>query len=247
MEHEGNIVLALVVLAFARYAVLAGLSYALCYRPGLPGLQRFKIQPRSPKADQIRHELVYSSSTAYIFALLGVLVYWLYTRGHTTLYTDVRQHGWAYLSLSGGLVLVLHDTYFYWTHRLLHTRWLYRHVHTVHHRSTNPTPWAAYAFHPVEALLEGAVVFPLILVFPLHIYVFAGFLGVVLLSNIVGHLGFEFVPQTKRSSFWGRLLSSATHHNLHHQLFTKNYGYYFTHWDRWMNTAQAEPPARRRL
>jgi len=29
---------------------------------------------------------------------------------------------------------VLHDSWFYWTHRLLHWRPLYRHVHFIHHR-----------------------------------------------------------------------------------------------------------------
>ena len=29
---------------------------------------------------------------------------------------------------------VLHDAWFYWTHRLLHWRPLYRHVHYIHHR-----------------------------------------------------------------------------------------------------------------
>ena len=241
MDGESNIVLAVVGLAFARYALLAGLGYALCYRPGLAAAQRFKIQPRTPRARQIQHELRYSSATACIFAGLGVVVYWLFTRGYTTLYTDVHAHGWTYFGFSFLAVLVFHDAYFYWTHRLLHTRWLFRHVHAVHHRSTNPTPWAAYCFHPVEAILEGLVVFPIILVFPVHLYVLAAFLGLVLTANVIGHLGYEFVPAAVRTGFPGRYFTSSTHHNLHHQLFTKNYGYYFSHWDNWLRTAQPPP------
>ena len=237
MKDEGTLVLVVVLFAFARYAGLAGLGYAVCYRLGRQSLRRFKIQPAMPRRGHIEHELIYSSSTACIFSLLGVAVYWLYSRGHTTLYADVGQHGWRYWAFSLLGVLVVHDAYFYWTHRLLHTRWLYRHVHAVHHRSTNPTPWAAYAFHPAEALLEGAVVFPLILLFPLHQAVFGGFLTVVLVANVVGHLGYEFVPARVRHGWLGRHLTSATHHNLHHQLFTKNFGYYFMHWDTWMRTA----------
>jgi sterol desaturase/sphingolipid hydroxylase (fatty acid hydroxylase superfamily) len=32
------------------------------------------------------------------------------------------------------LLDVLHDAWFYWTHRLLHWRPLYRHIHFEHHR-----------------------------------------------------------------------------------------------------------------
>ena len=35
---------------------------------------------------------------------------------------------------------VLHDAWFYWTHRLLHWRPLYRHVHHIHHRCAPPCP-----------------------------------------------------------------------------------------------------------
>ena len=32
----------------------------------------------------------------------------------------------------------LHDAWFYWTHRLLHWKPLYRHVHYLHHRYAPP-------------------------------------------------------------------------------------------------------------
>jgi len=41
-------------------------------------------------------------------------------------------------------------------------------VHAVHHRSHNPTPWAALAFHPLEAFAEIAVVPVVILWMPFH-------------------------------------------------------------------------------
>jgi sterol desaturase/sphingolipid hydroxylase (fatty acid hydroxylase superfamily) len=34
----------------------------------------------------------------------------------------------------------------------MHDRRLFRLVHRVHHRSHDPSPWAAYAFGPIEAL-----------------------------------------------------------------------------------------------
>ena len=69
------------------------------------------------------------------------------------------------------VAVVLHDAYFYWTHRLLHWRPLYRVAHHVHHRSTSPTPWAAYAFHPLEALIQAGIYVLIVFAVP---YVFLG-------------------------------------------------------------------------
>jgi len=62
----------------------------------------------------------------------------------------------------GAALVVAHDTWFYWTHRALHDRRWFRAVHGRHHASLHPTPWAAYAFHPVEALVQ-AIFLPLFL------------------------------------------------------------------------------------
>src|SRR3546814_3982259 len=67
------------------------------------------------------------------------------------------------------LYLVLHDGWFYWTHRLLHRPRLFRIAHAVHHASRPPTAWAAMSFHPWESV-TGAIVIPLLVfVIPIHV------------------------------------------------------------------------------
>lgn len=39
----------------------------------------------------------------------------------------------AYMALSVVALDYLHDAWFYWGHRLLHWRPLYKHVHAIHH------------------------------------------------------------------------------------------------------------------
>lgn len=41
---------------------------------------------------------------------------------------------WLYLIFTIVVLDFLHDAWFYWTHRLLHWKPLYRHVHHLHHR-----------------------------------------------------------------------------------------------------------------
>jgi sterol desaturase/sphingolipid hydroxylase (fatty acid hydroxylase superfamily) len=49
------------------------------------------------------------------------------------------------------------DFVFYWSHRTLHTRWLYRHVHKIHHLHKDTVWYATATTHPVEFILGNAL------------------------------------------------------------------------------------------
>ena len=76
-------------------------------------------------------------------------------RPYTKIYEDIQERGWLYYFTAFPIMLIMHDTYFYWTHRIMHHKLLFNSFHLVHHKSTNPSPWAAYAFHPLEAVVEN--------------------------------------------------------------------------------------------
>ena len=92
----------------------------------------------------------YSLLTALIFAGIGFIVFVSPLSAYTQTYWDIGKYGVPYFLFSIILMILVHDTYFYWTHRLMHARSIFRLVHRVHHLSTNPSPWAAMAFHPLE-------------------------------------------------------------------------------------------------
>jgi len=122
----------------------------------------------------------------------------------------------------------------------MHARRLFRPVHLVHHLSTNPTPWAAYAFAPAEALVQAAYVPLVALILPFHPVALGIFLAFMILRNVLGHLGLELFPRDfVRSRFW-RWSTTTTHHAMHHRHMNANYGLYFTFWDRIMGTQAAD-------
>src|SRR6266536_6661052 len=90
------IMIAFVGIAAGRYFLLAGIAYLFCYKPGLKSLKRFKIQLTMPKGKQLRHELLFSLSTIFIFSSIGAVAYFLFINGRTTVYMDVDKHGWPY-------------------------------------------------------------------------------------------------------------------------------------------------------
>lgn len=220
---------AMTTIVGARYLVTSGFFAWITGKlhPGLyQGLDR-----------QIRHEIGWSLLSAAIYGIPAGIVAWGWReRGWTRIYTD--PFAWPLWWMPGSLLayLLLHDTWFYWTHRWLHRPGPFSVAHAVHHASRPPTAWAAMSFHPLEAL-TGAVVIPaLVLAVPIH----AGVLGFVLLvmtvMGITNHMGWEVFPRRLVRSRIGDWLITASHHGRHHEFYRCNYGLYFRFWDRLCGT-----------
>lgn len=100
----------------------------------------------------------YSFITFFIFALSGIFVVWTKRNGYNRIYENVGDYGILYLIFSLLALIFLRDTYFYWTHRMMHHKFLFKHFHLVHHKSINPSPWAVFSFHPLKAIIEAGIV-----------------------------------------------------------------------------------------
>ncbi len=224
------------LLMISRYLLFAGGAYWVCYVWKKDKLLARRIQKQAPKPQSIRLEIYHSLQTALIFACLGLILRLLRVNGYSQVYFDLESYGYGYSAFSFLLLIFLHDAYFYWVHRGMHyfswgIRW-----HQIHHRSHNPSPWAAFSFHPAEALLEFAFAPLIVLVLPLHPLVLFSFATWALTWNIIGHLGYELFPAGFVHHPFFRWFNTSTHHNLHHQKARYNYGLYFNFWDTWMKT-----------
>lgn len=226
------------LLAFdtGRYVIPASLAFTVFWVWKWDALAHRRIQPRRPSRKAIARELRYSASTIVVFACVGVGVLQLDRAGVTRKYAGIADRGVPYFLASIALAIVIHDAYFYWTHRAMHHPRLYPYFHRVHHLSTNPSPWAAYAFAPLEALVSALVVPLILLVVPMHELAVFAFLAFMIVMNVLGHLGIELYPRWFARRRWTRWLSTTTHHSLHHRDFHGNYGLYFTWWDRLLGT-----------
>lgn len=224
-----------------RYFIIAGIAFLVFYVL-LRGAVRYrKIQPKFPKGKDYAREIVFSTISVFIFACVPmILVGDDHIRPHTTWYPNIGQHGWFYFFAAFPVMFLIHDTYFYWMHRIIHHPVLFRWIHLVHHRSTNPSPWAAYAFHPVEALLEAQIFTIFLFTIPITRYHLLIFFILSLAYNVYGHLGFELYPKGFDKSRVGRWVNTSVCHNQHHHYFKGNYGLYFLFWDRWMGTIRQD-------
>ncbi len=228
----------LLLVVFLRYLALAAIAFLIFYMVRREAWRFRRIQHRFPGRTDYWREVSYSIITAFIFAAVGYVVFLTPLEQFTQVYYDIDQYGRGWFWTSVLLMIVVHDTYFYWTHRLMHERKIFPLVHKVHHLSTNPSPWAAMAFHPLEAIIEALVIVVITFAFPVHPLAIGLFL-LFMIYNVYGHLGYELYPKGFSRTAVGRWINTNVNHNLHHQHFRGNYGLYFLFWDRIMGTLQA--------
>src|SRR5204863_9515504 len=136
------------------------------------------------------------------FACVGLGVYYGANSGLFHIYENVSEFGWAYWTFSLLLIVVAHDAYFYWTHRLMHVRILFPWTHRVHHQSYVPTQWAAYSFSVAEALMQVVFLPIFLLAVPLHLSVIVVWMLHQVLRNAAGHCGVELMTSRWIAGWW---------------------------------------------
>ena len=197
---------------------------------------RFRIRATMSGAKQMRREILRSlySVTIFQIAMAGSRVVAM----GFGVFIDLRQPAipaWQ-LVIAFPLIFVLHDMYFYWTHRLMHLSRLYRLMHREHHKSFAPTAFAAYSFAFLEAWIQGSFLVVYVLLFPANTPLIVFFVFVEIIYNSIIHSGIDPFPSwmvTNRLFGW---VAGSTYHDLHHRTMNWNFGLYFRFWDRLMGT-----------
>lgn len=221
---------------FVGYILTVGILYLVLYNNKKNQLLKYKIQKSFSPTYKVKIEIIYSIGTLIIYSFSSWLIYYFYEQGVTKMYFEIDSFSMTYFFISIIIMIAIHDTYFYWSHRLIHAPKLFNIVHKVHHLSNNPTPWASFSFHPLEAIVSIGYIFIIVFLLPCHPLALFIFLSIMLIISVIGHLGYEFFSKTFMNSYLGKWINSSTFHNYHHKRSNYNFGLYFTFWDRIMGT-----------
>lgn len=225
----------------SRYLLIASIAFLLWYVVLRKLISAKKIQQRFPKLTDYIREIGFSIATIFIMAFIPAIVLGSPELSkHTKFYTDIDQQGKLYFFLAFPVMAFLHDTYFYWMHRLMHHPRVFKWVHLIHHKSVNPSPFAAYAFHPLEAIVEAEIFLVFVFTIPVHLFHLLFFFLFMIIYNVYGHLGWELYPKGFSKHWLGKWINTSVNHNQHHQYFKGNYGLYFLFWDRLMGTIRKD-------
>ncbi len=222
-----------------RYLLAAGIAFVLFYLLFKNRLPFKKIQSKFPKSSDYRRDLMYSLITVAIFTVIAHLSFRTF-KDFNLLFYDWEAKPMWYWVLTVIPIFVIHDFYFYWAHRAMHHPSLFKSVHKTHHLSTNPSPWTAYAFHPIEAVIETLIIPILVFTVPTHPLVIVLFMIFQIIYNVYGHLGYELFPRGFHKTKIGKYINTSVAHNQHHKKFHGNYGLYTLVWDRMFGTIRVD-------
>lgn len=152
-------------------------------------------------------------------------------RGYT--FVEPLPLTWWSAILMFAISIFAFDTWFYWGHRLMHTKYLYR-FHSFHHRSVAPTVWSTYSDDWIDAFAMQAyyLVAPLVLPIPPIVLIVHRLWDHF--NGTIGHSGFEFYasPLSRMPS----PMVCVTFHDQHHSRFKYNFANFFSFWDRLCGT-----------
>ena len=108
------------LLSIIRYVVFGGLAFVVFYMALKNSGRIKKIQPRWPRSEDYQREVFYSFITFIIFAFVPIVLNHPWVKPYTKIYKNFNAHPAWYFILVFPLMLIIHDTYFYFTHRIMH-------------------------------------------------------------------------------------------------------------------------------
>ncbi|KAL5340846.1 hypothetical protein BJX70DRAFT_95947 [Aspergillus crustosus] len=175
--------------------------------------------------NQMRLEIRQGMSSIPVIAILTVPFFLAEIRGWSKLYDFASEAPFlGYTWLQYPIFVCFTDCGIYWIHRYEHHPAVYRWLHKPHHKWVVPTPFASYAFHPLDGWAQSLPyhIFPLL--FPLQKSAYLGLFVFVTLWTVLIHDG-EYISHFA-------IINGSACHTMHHLYFNYNYGQFMTLWDR---------------
>ncbi|PPJ54464.1 hypothetical protein CBER1_06942 [Cercospora berteroae] len=200
-----SIFLFTLISSFSLYLILGTICYHLNFDP------RWKSDPKFHK-HQVREEMTESLTTLFWLNVLTVPIFLGQVHGYAKIY-PLGEASLAYEMLQYPLFVLFSDAGMYWLHRMFHVPVLFRWMHKHHHYYVIPTPFAAHAFHPIEAYIMSLPIYASSYLLPMS--------NVAQLVVFFWTFAWTFLMHDNRDKF----------HTVHHKNVNYNFGQFFSFFD----------------
>lgn len=174
------------------YWLISGLYYIIDTLEKPNVFHKYKIQ-RAKKFDYDSqlYDIIRQVIFNQIFHFFLLLIFANIKHKYIPLQTQLPSPSWLLLEI---IVFVLaRETAYYYTHRMLHHRLFYKHVHKQHHKFQAPIAMTGIYCHPVEHALSN--VFPVVLgpvVMNSHNLIYYFWVAYIMILTLNDHSGYHF-------------------------------------------------------
>ncbi|KAI5679045.1 hypothetical protein M9H77_09995 [Catharanthus roseus] len=205
----------------------------------LGGLENYRLHSKKdedeknlvPKRDVVKGVLLQQAVQAVVATLLFAVT------GNDGEIGGEHQSSFLVLARQFFIAMVILDTWQYFMHRYMHqNKFLYRHIHSQHHRLVVPYAYGALYNHPLEGLLldtiGGALAFLFSGMSPRSSILFFSFATI---KTVDDHCGLWLPGNLFHICF----RNNSAYHDIHHQLYGSKYNFsqpFFVTWDRILGT-----------
>ncbi|KAI3467358.1 hypothetical protein Pfo_024021 [Paulownia fortunei] len=184
-----------------------------------------------PKKDVVIGVLLQQAVQAVVATILFAVT------GSDSESAQAQQTSLVVLARQFFVAMMVLDTWQYFMHRYMHhNKFLYRHIHSQHHRLIVPYSFGALYNHPLEGVLldtvGGALAFLASGMSPRASIFFFSF---ATLKTVDDHCGL-WLPGNLFQLFFR---NNSAYHDIHHQLYGNKYNFsqpFFVMWDRILGT-----------
>lgn len=206
--------------------------------PRGPLAARRPIVDLVPPAAVRRRERHLAWTTIAIILVLGTATTILVLAGRLRVATGITSPWRIAFECAAWLSVV--EIYLYGLHRLMHTRWLFRRVHRLHHLSAATDAWTALSLHPAEALAAFGVFPALVALHPVHVATIVAVSAFMITALVATHVNHEPVPRGWHESALTSWLTTPLVHVGHHADARANFGAATTLPDRLFGTHRVD-------
>eukprot|EP00055_Hartaetosiga_balthica_P015450 m.91262 g.91262 ORF g.91262 m.91262 type:complete len:278 (+) comp8867_c0_seq1:110-943(+) len=194
--------------------------------------QRIRRPPNTRPASSafVREAWAYSVA---LFILMGITVNTLYTilefRG-VDFTSPLTSFSFGTIAYHCVVAMLIEDFLFYWLHRILHHRSIYKYIHKMHHQFASSVGVSVLWAHPIEitlAFVVPSVAGPILLGTPFSILLF--WMTLRVWETVDAHSGYTFKwsPWELFQSWQG----GAERHDFHHSRNVGSFGSFTKLWD----------------
>lgn len=129
-------------------------------------------------------------------------------------------------------ILLLSDILFYFLHRIMHTPYLYKNIHKLHHYYNEPFALTNHYIHPIELIIFFLP--PIIPGIILNTHISIMWVSAILMnwSGIIIHSGYDL----KKIPYIKYITPCILEHDCHHKYFNYNFGATFNFVDKLLGT-----------